>query len=36
MDDRGGWVLEVDIQQFYDMLDRGHLRRFYSIECVMA
>ena len=28
MDDRGGWVLEVDIQQFYDMLDRGHLRTF--------
>lgn len=28
MDDRGGWVLEVDIQQFYDTLDQGHLRTF--------
>ncbi len=28
MDDRGGWVLEVDIQQFYDTLDRTHLRAF--------
>ena len=28
MDDRGGWVLEVDIQQFYETLDRTHLRTF--------
>ena len=24
----GGWVLEVDIQGFFDTLDRGHLRSF--------
>ena len=24
----GGWVLEVDIQSFYDSLDHGHLRSF--------
>ena len=24
----GGWVLEVDIQGFFDTLDHGHLRRF--------
>ena len=28
MEDRGGWVLEVDIQQFYDTLDQRHLRTF--------
>jgi len=28
MDDQGGWVLKVDIQQFYDMLDKGHLLTF--------
>jgi RNA-directed DNA polymerase len=28
MDDQGGWALEVDIQQFYDTLDRTHPRRF--------
>ena len=27
-DMRGGWVLEVDIQSFFDTLDHGHLRRF--------
>lgn len=25
---RGGWVLEVDIQGFFDSLDHGHLRSF--------
>lgn len=25
---RGGWVLEVDIQGFFDNLDHGHLRSF--------
>jgi len=25
---RGGWVLEVDIQGFFDSLDHGHLRAF--------
>lgn len=25
---RGGWVLEVDIQSFFDTLDHGHLRSF--------
>ena len=25
---RGGWVLEVDIQGFFDALDHGHLRSF--------
>jgi group II intron reverse transcriptase/maturase len=24
----GGWVLEADIQSYYDNLDHGHLRRF--------
>jgi len=24
----GGWVLEVDIQEFFDSLDHGHLREF--------
>ena len=28
METQGGWVLEVDIQQFYDTLDRSHLRTF--------
>lgn len=28
MDMKGGWVLEVDIQSFFDTLDRGHLRSF--------
>ncbi|MCX8214994.1 MAG: hypothetical protein OTJ97_10920, partial [SAR202 cluster bacterium] len=28
MDDQGGWVLKVDIQKFYDMLDKGHLLTF--------
>jgi RNA-directed DNA polymerase len=28
MDVGGGWVLEVDIQSFYDSLDHGHLRSF--------
>ena len=25
---QGGWVLEVDIQRFFDTLDRAHLREF--------
>jgi RNA-directed DNA polymerase len=25
---KGGWVLEVDIQSFFDTLDHGHLRSF--------
>jgi group II intron reverse transcriptase/maturase len=25
---RGGWVLEVDIEKFFDSLDHGHLRSF--------
>jgi len=25
---RGGWVLEVDIQSYFDTLDHGHLRSF--------
>jgi group II intron reverse transcriptase/maturase len=25
---KGGWILEVDIQQFFDTLDRAHLRAF--------
>ena len=28
MNMRGGWVLDVDIQSFFDTLDHGHLRRF--------
>lgn len=28
MSQRGGWVLEVDIQSFFDTLDHGTLRRF--------
>jgi group II intron reverse transcriptase/maturase len=24
----GGWVLDVDVQQFFDMLEHNHLRRF--------
>jgi RNA-directed DNA polymerase len=24
----GGWIVEVDIQKFFDTLDHGHLRRF--------
>ncbi len=28
MDVGGGWVLEIDIEQFFDRLDRGHLRTF--------
>lgn len=26
MEMRGGWILEVDIQRFFDALDHGHLR----------
>lgn len=28
MDMKGGWVLELDIQSFFDALDHGHLRHF--------
>lgn len=28
MEMRGGWVLEVDIEKFFDTLDRSHLRNF--------
>jgi group II intron reverse transcriptase/maturase len=28
----GGWVLEVDIQSFYDTLDHGHLREFLQLR----
>ena len=28
MDMQGGWILEVDIEKFFDMLDHGHLREF--------
>lgn len=28
MEMRGGWVLEVDIQSFFDTLEHGHLRSF--------
>jgi len=28
MNCQGGWVLEVDIQKFFDNLDHGHLRTF--------
>lgn len=28
----GGWVLEVDVQQFFDILDHGHLRRFIELR----
>ena len=28
MGTQGGWVLEIDIQQFFEMLDHAHLRTF--------
>lgn len=28
MDTHGGWILEVDIQKFFDSLDHAHLREF--------
>ena len=28
MEQGGGWVIEVDIQRFYDTLDKAHLRAF--------
>lgn len=28
----GGWVIEVDIQSFFDALDRGHLRNFLDLR----
>jgi RNA-directed DNA polymerase len=28
MDSHGGWILEVDIQKFFDSLDHAHLRAF--------
>jgi RNA-directed DNA polymerase len=28
MDSHGGWLLEVDIQKFFDTLDHAHLREF--------
>ena len=30
MDRAGGWVLEVDIRQFFDTIDHSHLREFVS------
>ena len=30
MDRAGGWVLEVDIRQFFDTIDHKHLREFVS------
>ncbi len=30
MEIKGGWVLEVDIERFFDTLDHGHLRSFLS------
>jgi group II intron reverse transcriptase/maturase len=30
MDKAGGWVLEVDIRQFFDTIDHSHLREFVS------
>jgi group II intron reverse transcriptase/maturase len=30
MEIKGGWVLELDIQSFFDTLDHGHLRSFLS------
>jgi len=30
MDVRGGWVIELDIQSFFDELDHGHLRAFLA------
>jgi group II intron reverse transcriptase/maturase len=32
MDHGGGWVLEVDIQKFFDNLDHGHLRTFLRLR----
>lgn len=32
MNCRGGWVLEVDIQKFFDNLDHGHPREFLRIR----
>jgi RNA-directed DNA polymerase len=32
MDCRGGWVLKVDIQKFFDTLDQGHLRTFLRLR----
>ena len=29
---RGGWVLEVDIQSFFDTIDHGHLRAFLDLR----
>ncbi|MGD9714967.1 MAG: group II intron reverse transcriptase/maturase [Thermomicrobiales bacterium] len=32
MNCRGGWVLEVDIQKFFDNLDHSHLREFLRLR----
>ena len=32
MNCRGGWILEVDIQKFFDNLDHGRLRTFLQLE----
>ena len=32
----GGWILEVDIQKFFDTLDHAHLRGCYAAECRTA
>jgi group II intron reverse transcriptase/maturase len=32
MSEGGGWVLEVDIQSFFDELDRGHLNDFLDLR----
>jgi RNA-directed DNA polymerase len=32
MDMHGGWVVEADIQSFFDTLDHGHLRSFLELR----
>lgn len=29
---RGGWVLEVDVQDYFDSMDHGHLRHFLELR----
>ena len=32
MDNKGGWVLEVDVRKFFDHLDHNHLRTFLQLR----
>jgi len=32
MDNKGGWIVELDIRKFFDMIDHSHLRKFLKLR----